>query len=425
MNLALVIDVSDSMRIRLVTGEQFKHLASAGFAHEIITDGVPAWQIDAASTQIFTRLPRRIDYLRDALLNVSEYLHAADRFSLVAFAGRAATLIPTVSGAEHQRLLQTAKDIEFVTLGDGTLMDAGMSLALQEIQRSLGDSTDTSQTHASRLILLTDGHTSNVEACYAAARQARQMGLTISTLGIGTEFNEDLLIPLADMTGGHAYYIENPDQLPAAFSAELGAARAVRFRNVELKFRFPRGVELVHAHRILPELAPIDPGENMEGSYALPLGSYDPGTPPALLLELLLPAWQAGTYRLGQILLAWDDPDAVASGGTLRQNLRQDVLVRVETATSSEVNPQVMNIVEKVSAFMLGMQALEDAQTGDRQIATQRLRQAATRLLDMGESALGSEMLQQAETLEKTGSIDPNTTKKLRYETRRLTQKPG
>ena len=71
--------------------------------------------------------------------------------------------------------------------------------------------------------------------------QARQLSLPISTLGIGNDFNEDLLIPLADLTGGRAYYIENPEQMPTAFDYELGAARAVRFRNLEIKLRFPGG----------------------------------------------------------------------------------------------------------------------------------------------------------------------------------------
>ena len=51
-----------------------------------------------------------------------------------------------------------------------------------------------------------------------------------------------------------------------------------------------------------------------------------------------------------------------------------------------------------------------------------RLRQAATRLLDMGENALADAMLRQADTLERSGSMDPDAAKKLRYETRRLTQ---
>ena len=58
---------------------------------------------------------------------------------------------------------------------------------------------------------------------------------------------------------------------------------------------------------------------------------------------------------------------------------------------------------------------------GDRGAATQRLRQAATRLLDMGENSLADAMRCQADMLESDGRLDPNATKKLRYETRRIT----
>jgi Ca-activated chloride channel family protein len=418
MNLGLVVDVSESMHIRLVSDVQFRELASQGLAQEIITDGVPAWQINSAPPDLVNQLPRRIDYLRTALVKMADYLSAADRFSLVAFAGRSQVILPTIGGTERNRLLQTASSLEYLSLGDGTQMDEGLRLGLEELQRL--PEADDGKARASRLILLTDGHTRGVEQCYALAQKAHQLGLPISTLGLGTEFNEDLLIPLADLTGGRAYYIEKPEQIEPAFDKELGAARAVRFRNVEIKLRFPVGVELRQAHRVLPELGLFDPGPNQAGSYALLLGNYDPSAPPTLLIELLLPAWQSGSYRLAQALLAWDDPQ----GGLARASLRQDVVIQVNSNAQSNqaASQRVMNIIEKVSAFRLGTQALEEATRGDRQAATLRLRQAATRLLDMGESILAGAMLRQAEALERGGTLDPNITKKLRYETRRLTR---
>ena len=427
MNLGLVMDVSDSMRIHLVSEEQFRRMASAGQVQEIITDGVPAWQMASAPPELIHQLPRRIDYVRDALVNASEYLRAADTFSLVAFAGQASKVIPTIPGSERDRLLQAAREMEYLRLGDGTQMNIGMKMALDELQRSQipgSEPIPPPPARASRMILLTDGHTLQVEECYATAQQARQLGLTISTMGIGSEFNEDLLIPLADLTGGHAYYIEKPEQIPDAFRQELGAARAVRFRNVEVKLRFPAGVELRRAYRALPEIGILDPGPNMENSYALLMGNYDPTAPPTLLLELLIPPWQAGIYRLAQAVLAWDDPGGgnIHQGSLARSNQRIDIIIHVEAAPTMPINQRVMNILEKVTAYKVGVQALEEAQSGDPQAATQRLRLAATRLLDMGETALGNEMLRQAETLEKYGHMDPNATKKLRYETRRLTK---
>lgn len=54
-----------------------------------------------------------------------------------------------------------------------------------------------------------------------------------------------------------------------------------------------------------------------------------------------------------------------------------------------------------------------------------RLRQAADLLCDPGEPSLANAMLAQASSLESGEEIDPSATKKLRYETRRLTKKTG
>jgi len=413
VNLSLVIDSSDSMRIRLVTDEQFSQLARYGNAQEVLTDGIPAYQITSVPSEVLSNFPRRIDYVSEALVIASEYLRPTDCYSLVAFAGQAVAIIPSTSGRERSRLVQAAHDLENLNLGDATHMDQGMALSLGEAKRNLNCQS------AGRMILLTDGHTRNVNECYTWAKKARQAGLTLSTMGIGNEFNEELLIPLADLTGGNAYYIETPDQIPTAFRKELGAALRISYRNVDVKIRFPTGVTLRRVHRVLPQLGSFDPGQDMGGSYALLLSNYDPTEPQALLLETIIPAWKSGAYRLAQAVLSWDDPE----GGPARPNQRKDVVIQVAENAPQTPNHRVMNIVEKVGAFKLGTQALEEAQRGDRSAATQRLRQAATRLLGMGEQGLADAMHRQADALEKGGEVDPNATKKLRYETRRISQR--
>lgn len=423
-NLGFIIDTSESMHIRLVSDEQFLQLAKNGQAQEIMTDGVPAYQIKAIPSELLETFPRRIDYVSEALMVASEYLRPVDRFSLIAFAGRAHVMISSAPGSERLRLHQAARELEYMRLGDATHMADGIAMAFDELLRQARRTG--MPDYASRMILLTDGHTRNVSGCYKWARQARDRGLKLSTMGIGSEFNEDLLIPLADLTGGNAYYIETPDQIPDAFRQELGAALRISYRNVEIKVQLSSGVELRRVHRVLPELSDFDQGPDMGNSYALLLGDYDPVMPVALLLELVIPPRPAGTYRLAQTMLAWEDPD----GDIARPNLRQDVLVQVSTSATAPLNGKVMNIVEKVGAFRMGTQALERAQNvsqntdqEDRSTATVRLRQAATRLLDMGEENLADAMFRQADILEQSGSLDPDATKKLRYETRRLTQR--
>lgn len=414
VNIGLIIDSSDSMRIRLVSDDQFAKLAMHGKAKEVLTDGVPAYQITDISGDEVKNLPRRIDFVAEALVIANEYLRPADRFSVTAFADQAVRMIPSSPGTERARLQQTARELEYLHLGEGTNMPAGLASAFDEIHHH------SNEKFASRLILLTDGHTRNVNECYEWAKRARDVGLTLSTMGVGNEFNEELLIPLADITGGNAYYIESPDQIPDAFRKELGVAFRISYSNMNVRLRLPTEVELRRVHRVMPGLGNFDHGDRYNGSYKLPLGNYDPGVPIGLLLEFLIPGWVEGSYRIANAVLSWDDPENTS----ITSRIEQDAVIKLANNGTGTLDKRVLNIVERVGAYKFGTHALETAVNSlEKESATQKLRAAASRLDKLGENSLAGALASQADSLERQGSIDPNTTKRLRYETRHIVTK--
>lgn len=83
-----------------------------------------------------------------------------------------------------------------------------------------------------------------------------------------------------------------------------------------------------------------------------------------------------------------------------------------------------MNIVERVTAYQLQMEAKEAIKTGNIGAATVKLREAATRLLDMGEVELAEAAKAEARNIEKEGQMSASGTQKLQYGTRKLTQRP-
>jgi hypothetical protein len=412
MNLGLVIDASESMRIRMVTEAQFKELVGDGSTKEVLTDGIPAWEIGSVPNEKIRQFPRKIDYVSDALNAVSEYLRPRDFFSLAAFAGRSELLVPMTSGIERNKLVQNARDLEFLHLGDETCMADGLALAYSEI-REKGQGK-----LANRIILLTDGYTQDVKACYEWARRARKIGLAITTMGVGVEFNEDLLIPISEMTGGNAYYIETPNKIPDAFRQELGAALKVSYRNLNLHMQPSTGVSLRRVYRVLPELGNVEQDSVSGTGQTCFLGHYDPGAPPAFLVEIIIPPLGAGRYRVVKMGLSWDGEN----GERVQTSLASDIVVKLETSPAAMVNNRVMGIVEKVGAFKLGNYALEHAHHEDRNLAVNRLRQAADRLTAVGEPSLAVEMARMADLLQHLGQLDSNATKRLRYDTRRITQ---
>ncbi len=100
-----------------------------------------------------------------------------------------------------------------------------------------------------RIVLLSDGEaneglTSPRALRRLGARWARE-GITLSTLGLGAEFNEDLLLALADQSGGHFRYLAGPEDLVRALEAEVRSAQRVVARDLRLSVEALGPAEIV------------------------------------------------------------------------------------------------------------------------------------------------------------------------------------
>jgi Ca-activated chloride channel family protein len=263
------------------------------------------------------------------------------------------------------------------------------------------------------MIVLTDGYTRKEHDCYTWARQAKKDGIVVSTMGLGLDFNEDLLISLADVSGGHAYFVEDPQEIPGAFQQELSIAQSITWRDLSLALDIPADVTVRRAHRVRPVIAVLAVQDDV-----LALGDLEAEHPPAALLELVVPSRPAGTYRLAQATLR-----GRPAGSNVAQAVDSvDILVHYteKPSLAIQTDARLMSVIQKVSAFKLQNQALEEANRGNVAGATRRLRMAGERLVEMGEEDLGHTMLVEAELMEKEGRMSAEGTKKLRYGTRKL-----
>jgi len=415
VNLSLVVDRSQSMCIPILTEEQFAGLARRGAVREVVVDGVPVWEFRNVPGDLAVNAPRALDFVKTALRNVVEQLGPTDHFSLTVFARESRALIGNEEAANRRRLLAAVDQLDGLQLGDETYMARGMASGYAEATRRMSPEMVT------RIILLTDGFAADGEECLRQAQTAAAARLPVSTVGLGVEFNEELLISIADMSKGNAYFIHDPQEIPAVFARELSGVQAIALRNLELKLALTGGVELRKVHRVKPAIADLGPVAITDGSASIPLGDLERDAPPALLLELIAPPRPAGKYRLARVVLAYDNPVQGLSG----QKFRSDIVVQYADgpAASSSADPHVMNVVEKVSAHNLQTRALQEAQAGNAAGATVRLRAAYTRLLAMGENDLAEATRQEIENLQRAGQVSPAGAKRLRYETRRLTEK--
>lgn len=413
VNMAVVLDVSESMRLPVLTQKQFKELSELGVARQTVSDGVPVWTFKTIPEHIRKQAPSNLEAVQSAISDAATHFESSDRVSLVAFADRAEVLLRGLSGSEKSRLLDAVNELGTVTLGDQTEIGAGLQAGLAELSRAAAPDM------VNRMLVLTDGFTLDPERVKGLAKQARASKIAVSTLGIGADFNERLLVEVADASHGNAYFARTPAEIPPAFAQELAAVQSVTVRGVEIEVKLSAGVELRRAYRVRPAISAVIDAKRKGRSVAVSMGDLDPANPPALLVEVIVPTQQRGTFRIAGISVNHTGPN-----GKMQVGATGDVVVRYSMSKErEEPNAAVMNTVEKVTAYVLQTRALNDMAAGNIGAATMRLRAAATRLLTVGETDLANAVEAEASRLEKSGQVSPEGAKEIRYATRKLTQR--
>ena len=330
----------------------------------------------------------KIKQLREAVRTMIGRLEPADTVSIVVFNAHTDVLIPATTAENKAALLERVSRLE---AGGGTTMAPAMRAGLAEIAKNL------SPRAASRLIVLTDGQTTGEDDCRKEANRVAEAGVPLVALGLGTDWNEDLLLDVAQRTGelGDAYLVRQPDDVGPIFDQVFTQMKVVA---QELAFRLllVQGVEARRVWQVTPLIKDITFGavRGRTVLFGLPeLAESGAG----FLVELLIPPRNPGQYRFAQAEVAYQ-----VAGRAGPQTARVDLTAEVTTDPNlaRQVNGRVMNVVEKVTAFKLQTQALDDAARQDIANATRKLRAAHTMLLEQGETELARNALAEAQRLE-------------------------
>lgn len=354
----------------------------------------------------------KIRNLREAVKLVLGRMGPQDLVSLVVFDDKVDVLVPSqpLGNMAHIQM-----KVDELTDRGGTSISKGLRTGLDETRRGLAPD------RVSRMLLLTDGETYGDEAqCRQLAQECGQAGIPISAFGLGDDWNQDLLDAIADQSGGLADFLATPDKIMQEFQRTVATMQGTVATNASLTLRLVAGVTPAAAWRVLPQISRLDGRALSDRDLQLYLGDLERTVGQAVLVELVVQPKPAGSYRIAQVDVSYDMPALGLAG----DHARQDILLTLsDQPVQAALEPEVMNLVEKVTVFKLQTRALSEAQAGNTALATQQLRAAATRLLNLGETELAQAAQQEAANLEDQGQMSSAGTKKLQYGTRKLTQR--
>jgi Ca-activated chloride channel family protein len=131
--------------------------------------------------------------------------------------------------------------IASVYSGGSTALYGGVTLGAIQVRRNL------SWKYVNRVILLSDGLANvgpqTTEELAYLGRSLGDEGITVTTIGVGLDYNEDLMTALAARSGGNSYFASSGSELPRIFAEEIGEAMTVVARDIRIRVMCPEGMK--------------------------------------------------------------------------------------------------------------------------------------------------------------------------------------
>lgn len=223
----------------------------------------------------------KIDNARKAAIDAIQRLRADDIVSIVTYDTTVNVLVPATKLTDKSVFQQA---IERVQAGGGTALFAGVSKGAAEIRKFID------QERVNRIILLSDGLAnegpSSPSELGALGASLMKESISVSTLGLGLDYNEDLMAQLAARSGGNHQFIERATELADVFNREFDEVTSVVAKNVSIRIQIPNGIRPVRVLGNTSEISGQQIHINLNDLYS--------GQNRHVVMELELPAGEHG-----------------------------------------------------------------------------------------------------------------------------------
>jgi Ca-activated chloride channel family protein len=178
----------------------------------------------------------KISQARDGVRQAVSRLHDGDSLALVTFSNVIRTVLAPAAVDEHIRqVVQSA--LQEMNAGGMTALCGGLEEGIKH--------ASAVHQETNLVLLLSDGQANvgetDIEKVGYRAYEGRQKGIIASTLGVGLDYNEALMVEIATQGGGRFYHIERPDQIAAYVAGELGEVAALAARETQIHLTIPAG----------------------------------------------------------------------------------------------------------------------------------------------------------------------------------------
>jgi Ca-activated chloride channel family protein len=313
--------------------------------------------IDRSGSMTGVPLERAKAAARKAIAQLAPY----DHFAVIAYSTDAETIAPMRQATAEARHL-AIEAIGAISADGGTNISQGLTLGATAI---------TAAGHsAGHVILISDGkanegiHDRSGLVDLAAATAAA--GTSITSIGVGLDFDERTMAAIAVSGGGRYYFVEDMTRLPDMIAGELYRLGNTRVTNVELTIEPAPGVDVLEAYgyRLIRQGAAVHVPVNLQGRATV-------------MVRVRATALETGPRSLGAVRLSWRP-----RGGARTEVAAVAIPVEVThdpAAVAAHRDLDIVRQVEELETARALEQAAEAYERGDQVQAAGILDQRAAR----------------------------------------------
>jgi Ca-activated chloride channel family protein len=305
----------------------------------------------------------KIEYAREAAKQIIAGLNKEDRLAIVAYSTEVELLYPIQLLTDKDR---AASVVSALYPTDSTNLSGGLVRGIEQLGSVKRDG------YVNRVILLSDGLANagitDIGELGRIASSASEKGIHITTMGLGVDYDENLMMSLAEHGAGNYYFIESPTQLTGIFRKEFGQIAATVAKDPVIRIGLAPGVTLEEVYGYTWTQTP-------DGVTEIKLGDFFGGQERDILVKLKVPAGKEGQNDLGKAELEFKDllDDEKPSGLVTR--LSYEVTDDADKVAANE-NKDVSARWISVDASGAYYQATTAYEQGDRASAISKLKSA-------------------------------------------------
>lgn len=235
---------------------------------------------------------RKIEQAKAAALAALDRMGPDDIVSVVAYDTTVTVLVPATKVSDRASIVA---GIRRLRAGGNTALFAGTVKGAREVRKFL------SRERVNRVVLLSDG-LANVgpdspgELAELGA-QLRDEGIGVTTVGLGLDYNEDLMVGLARASGAPFTFVEDARDLDRLFAHGLGGLQSIVASDVTVTIRFAEGFRPLRCFGRSAEIVGTE--------VRVPVAQLYSGAPEELLCAFETPAIDESSQAVAEVDVAY------------------------------------------------------------------------------------------------------------------------